>query len=173
MTIENVKGKLSLCFNWAPRHEGVLGEWKYSSTHSLTSGLGGGEWSASRPGRSTPRERAPGTHYIGGWMGSRAVLDAVVKRKFPSPRRESKPRAPTIVNCSVFIFVCYIKKRALFESVFRTRCWVEYLDLWGRKKYKTGENCITKKFMVCTLYEILLCDEMGELCNILGKMRNS
>jgi hypothetical protein len=30
---------LSLCFNWAPRHEGVLGEWRYSSTHSLTSAL--------------------------------------------------------------------------------------------------------------------------------------
>jgi len=32
-----VKVKLSLCFffNWAPRHEGVLGEWRYSSTHSL------------------------------------------------------------------------------------------------------------------------------------------
>jgi hypothetical protein len=32
----------------------------YSSTHSLTSALDGGEWSASRPGRFTPRERAPG-----------------------------------------------------------------------------------------------------------------
>jgi hypothetical protein len=31
----------------------------YSSTHSLTSALDGGEWSASRPGRFTPRERAP------------------------------------------------------------------------------------------------------------------
>jgi hypothetical protein len=27
------KVKLSLCFNWAPRHEGVLGLWRYSSTH--------------------------------------------------------------------------------------------------------------------------------------------
>jgi hypothetical protein len=27
--------------------------------HSLTSALDGGEWSASRPGRFTPRERAP------------------------------------------------------------------------------------------------------------------
>jgi hypothetical protein len=26
--------KLSLCFNWAPRHEGVLGKWRYSSTLS-------------------------------------------------------------------------------------------------------------------------------------------
>jgi hypothetical protein len=37
-----VKVKLSLCFNWAPRHEGVLGEWRYSFTHSLTSALDGG-----------------------------------------------------------------------------------------------------------------------------------
>jgi hypothetical protein len=29
---------------------------------SLTSALDGGEWSASHPGRFTPRERAPGTH---------------------------------------------------------------------------------------------------------------
>jgi hypothetical protein len=29
-----VKVKLSLCFKWAPRHEGILGEWRYSSTHS-------------------------------------------------------------------------------------------------------------------------------------------
>jgi hypothetical protein len=33
--------------------------WRYSSTHSLTSALDGGEWSTSRPGRFTPRERAP------------------------------------------------------------------------------------------------------------------
>jgi hypothetical protein len=64
----------------------------YSSTHSLTSTQDGGEWSASRPGRFTPRESAPGTHWIGDWVGPRAVLDAVEKRKIPSPRRESNPR---------------------------------------------------------------------------------
>jgi hypothetical protein len=67
-------------------------EWTYSSTHSLTLVLDGGEWSASRPGRFTPIERASGTHWIGGWVGPRAVLDAVVKKKIPSPRRESNPR---------------------------------------------------------------------------------
>jgi hypothetical protein len=51
--------KLSLCFSWAPRHEDVLGEWRYSSTHSLISALVGGEWSAWLSGRFTPRERAP------------------------------------------------------------------------------------------------------------------
>jgi hypothetical protein len=42
-------------------------------------------------------ERDPGTHWIGGWVGPRAVLDAVVvKRKIPSPRRESNPRTPIV-----------------------------------------------------------------------------
>jgi hypothetical protein len=27
--------------------------------------LDGGEWSTSRPGHFTPRERAPGTHWVG------------------------------------------------------------------------------------------------------------
>jgi hypothetical protein len=72
----------------------AYGEWIYSSTHSLTLALDGGEWSASRPGHFTPRESAPGTHWIGGWVGPRAVLDAVVKIKLPSLRRESNPRTP-------------------------------------------------------------------------------
>jgi len=29
-TVKKVKVKLYLCFNWAPRHEGVLGKWRYS-----------------------------------------------------------------------------------------------------------------------------------------------
>jgi hypothetical protein len=76
-----------------------IGEWRYSSTHSLTSALDGGEWSPTCPGRFTPRERVPVTHWTGGWEGSRAVLDAV-KRKIPSatenqtlePRSSSQQR---------------------------------------------------------------------------------
>jgi hypothetical protein len=60
----------------------------------------GGEGSASRPGRFTPKERAPGIHCIGGWVGPRAVLDTVVKRKIPSARRESNPRT-TIAETNV------------------------------------------------------------------------
>jgi hypothetical protein len=62
----------------------------------LTSALDGGELSASRPGRFTPRERAAGSHWIGGWADPRAGLDTVVKRKIPSPRRESNPRTPIV-----------------------------------------------------------------------------
>jgi hypothetical protein len=38
-----VKVKFSQCFNRAPRYGGVLGVWRYSFTHSLTSALDEGE----------------------------------------------------------------------------------------------------------------------------------
>jgi hypothetical protein len=47
----------------------------------LTSALCGGKLSASRPDRFTLRERAPGTHWTGGWMGPRGGVDDVEKRK--------------------------------------------------------------------------------------------
>jgi hypothetical protein len=50
------------------------------------------EWSASRSGNFTLKEIAYGTHWIIGWVGLRAGLDAVVKRKIPSPYRDSNPR---------------------------------------------------------------------------------
>jgi hypothetical protein len=68
----------------------------YSATHSLTSTVVEGEWSASRPSHFIPRGGASDTHWIGGWVGSRAVLDAVVKRKIPSPRLESNLRTPIV-----------------------------------------------------------------------------
>jgi hypothetical protein len=41
-----------------------------------------GEWSASCPCRFTHGERAPATHWIGGWVDPRASLDEVEKKKF-------------------------------------------------------------------------------------------
>jgi hypothetical protein len=43
----------------------------------LTSALVGGEWSASHPGRFTPGEGAPGTNWIGNWVGPRASMDSL------------------------------------------------------------------------------------------------
>jgi hypothetical protein len=39
---------------------------------------------------------ASDTQWIGGWVGPKAVLDAVVKRKISSPRWESNPRTPIV-----------------------------------------------------------------------------
>jgi hypothetical protein len=52
----------------------------------LTSALVGGECSASLLGRYTPAERAPGTHWIGGWGGL---------RNRSGRHREEKNLAPT------------------------------------------------------------------------------
>jgi hypothetical protein len=43
-----------------------------------------------------PGKEPLGTHWIGGWEGPRVVLDTVVKRKIPSPRRESNPKTPIV-----------------------------------------------------------------------------
>jgi hypothetical protein len=48
----------------------------------LISALVGGEWSISRPGRFTPGERAPVTHWIGVWVNLRGGLDDLEKRRF-------------------------------------------------------------------------------------------
>jgi hypothetical protein len=46
--------------------------------HFLDLSTVGGEWSASRPSRSTPGKEPPSTHWIGGWVSPRAGLDDVV-----------------------------------------------------------------------------------------------
>jgi hypothetical protein len=46
----------------------------------LISALDGGECSASRPGNFTSVDRADGTHWSGGCVGSRAGLDILEKR---------------------------------------------------------------------------------------------
>jgi hypothetical protein len=68
-----------------------------------------------------PRERAPDTHWVGGWVDPRTVLDAVVKRKIPSPRRESNHETPIVqpvamrytdwaitahIKCKLFVIYC-------------------------------------------------------------------
>jgi len=64
--------------------------------HSLTLALDGGEWTALHPSCFTPKERAPGTHWIGDWVGTRVILDMVMKRKISSPCQESNPRTSII-----------------------------------------------------------------------------
>jgi hypothetical protein len=64
----------------------------------LTSELVGGEWSASRSGRFTPRERSPVTHWIWGWVGPRAGLGNMEKWKFlPPPRTRTLTPQPVAI----------------------------------------------------------------------------
>jgi hypothetical protein len=90
---KNCKGEvlsvLNLLSTMPWRH---VGEWRYSST---IFDLDGGEWSASYPSHFTHGERVPDTHWIGGWVGPRAGLDIVEKRKIvPLPVFEPRPFQP-------------------------------------------------------------------------------
>jgi hypothetical protein len=55
-----------------------------------------------------PQGRTPGTHWIGGWVDPIAVLDAVVKRKIPTPCRESNLRTP-IDQFAIIVIFFYFK----------------------------------------------------------------
>jgi hypothetical protein len=69
----------------------------------LTSALVGDEWSASRPRHINPGETAPGTHWIGGWVGPRAGLDDVEKRNFLIlPELELRPLGRSARNQSLY-----------------------------------------------------------------------
>jgi hypothetical protein len=46
--------------------------------------------------RFTPGERTPGTHWIGGWVGPTAGLDAGARRKILCPCRGSNLNRPTV-----------------------------------------------------------------------------
>jgi hypothetical protein len=48
------------------------------------------------PAALHPREGAPTTYWLGGWVSTRTVLNAVVKRKIPSPRRGLNLKPPII-----------------------------------------------------------------------------
>jgi len=50
------------------------------------------------PAALPPGEEPPGTQLIEGWVGPRAILDAVVKRKIPSSRRKSDTGTPRKIN---------------------------------------------------------------------------
>jgi hypothetical protein len=55
----------------------------------LTSALDGGDWSAPRPGRFTPKARVLGTHWVGGWV-SRSGRGGEEKNSQPLPGIEPR-----------------------------------------------------------------------------------
>jgi hypothetical protein len=65
----------------------------------LTLALHGDEWSGSRLCWFTPWERAPGTHFKGGWMGARDGLDAMEKIKILTlPGMKPRPSSPKPIS---------------------------------------------------------------------------
>jgi hypothetical protein len=87
-------------------------------------------------------ERAPGTDWIGGWLGPRAVLDVVVKRKIPSPRRESNPRTPIVqpvaqryTDWALTAFVCSVGPGRKHGSKTQRWSWIVFLRGAGLEEW--------------------------------------
>jgi hypothetical protein len=57
--------------NLVPRHEDV--------------------WGSGHAPAFYPGERAPDTHWIGGWVGPKARVDAVARINIPNPSQDSNP----------------------------------------------------------------------------------
>jgi hypothetical protein len=107
-----------------------MGEWRYSST-ILDLGI---RW--RRVVSFTPRhlysrrERAPGTHWVGSWVGPRAGLDDVEKNLFPLPGiepRSSRPQPITIpTELSRFPRLWLGTPSSLLYSGFKTKHFVAF-----------------------------------------------
>jgi hypothetical protein len=68
------------------RHEDVWGSGGINPFF-LTSALNGGEWSASLSARFNAGKTAPHIHWIGGWVGLKAGLDALEISLAPAGNR--------------------------------------------------------------------------------------
>jgi hypothetical protein len=122
-----------------------------------------------------PRERAPGTHWIGGWLGPRAVLDVVVKGKIPSPCWESNPRTliiqPIAQHYSDWAVMAHIKminsnlnlRNRVFlphnkVCIYRGVKWM-LLIYWDLENHsKTDLHCIYEMIWLLKLEVIMWLD---------------
>jgi hypothetical protein len=90
---------------------------RYSSTHSLTSAVDGGEWSASLPAALPPGKESLVTI---GWLGPGAGLDALVKRNIPSPCLLLKKISRILTNHNMKIIHVSLKKTFIHKDLYMT-----------------------------------------------------
>jgi hypothetical protein len=138
-----------------------MGEWRYRSTHSLTLTQDGGEWSASCSGHFTPTEIVPGTHWIGGWVGPRSILDAVVKKKIPSPCQESNPRTPFVQPTALLLYQLSYPTSLLPNSQFKC-CCQRMLVLFCIVNAEIIRVSYTVEIKLC--YDFFGCHSVQEFC---------
>jgi hypothetical protein len=84
----------------------------------LALALIGGEWPVSCSGHFTPEERAPGTHWIGGWVGPRTSLDDMERSYWVSDIRQveihiAEPLVPEHNPFEVEIVIAKLEKYKL------------------------------------------------------------
>jgi hypothetical protein len=93
-----------------------------------------------------PGKEPPGTHWIGGWVDPIAVLDAVVKRKIPNPRRESKPRTSIVQS---------VAQRYTDWAV--TTLLIKFQQNWSKQEIKHYELRSTNLLLLFETRKICRC----------------
>jgi hypothetical protein len=92
-------------------------------------------------------------------VGTRTTLDAVVKRKIPSPRRESNPRIPIVQPVAQRYTLRAITSLSLSLSIYIYILWLFALRRIVERKIQevreTGENYIIRSFVIFTNYQML------------------
>jgi len=78
----------------------------------LISALDGGEWSTSRSGRFNPEKKVPGSHWTPGWLGQKAGLGAVAKRRNSCLAGNRK----SVIYCAMYT---YFENAFFLMLVFR------------------------------------------------------
>jgi hypothetical protein len=87
-------------------------------------------------------------------VGPRAFTDAVVKRKIPSPRRESNPRTP-IVQPVAQRYTDRAITALILRRVFEGRILRRILESKRKEAVKGWVHCTVRSFKICTLPQIL------------------
>jgi hypothetical protein len=111
----------------------------------LTSALVGGEWSASRPCRFTPWERSHCIHWIGVWVGPRADLDYVEKRKFLTlPGLEVRPLDRPACSQSQYLLSSRTYTYKYYEDLLYTCMYLcmLYAHTFLKESVRTSSVCL-------------------------------
>jgi hypothetical protein len=79
----------------------------------------------------SPRERTPGTHWIGGCVGSRDCLDTVARGKILSPLPEIEPRWPSRPVCSQTLYWLSYLAHVFFTYCSEIKAWCFGIRHWS------------------------------------------
>jgi hypothetical protein len=130
------KGKIVPVFFFLTEHNAMKAYWGSGGIDPLIldPALDGGEWSASRPGRFTLKEKAPDTHWMGGpqsWFGR------VGENSQPLPGLEPPIIQPVATELSRLLICCVV-----MENMIRMLMQYRIFTVYGlSQKHIFYKNC--------------------------------